>query len=711
MVASKMGTWRYTMADNICLYDENAQGLYGLTEAGFLHDERGVKEKFHPDDLDRMWARVAKAIDPQGEGLYEVEYRVKQLDGSWRWLSAWGYVEFEGEDESRRAVAITGASRDISDRVEADEGQRILINELNHRVKNMLATVQSIAMHTQRSTPDAFAENFEARLMALSRAHELLTRSQWAGVGLREVIEQALAPYVESENPPFRLVGPDVTLNARAGLALGLVLHELATNAAKYGALSTGAGNVSCSWSVQSDGGARAMTLNWCETGGPGVSEPKRKGFGSRLIKRTIEMDLGGEAVMDFRSPGLQCRFAFSLDAAEADVVLRPSCSRRRRRRLYRHDDRGDVGRHGLRNRGLGCQRGSRAALCGGERNRFCPSRHEPAGKERRAGCRCARRKSRPLPVRERLWLGWSSGSSAAQSGDPEAFHAKRTGSRSARRTRIAWPPMKIATYNVNGVNGRLPVLLRWLKETAPDIVCLQELKAPQERFPERDIARAGYGSIWQGQKSWNGVAILSKGEAPVERRRTLPGDPEDSHSRYIEAQIGELTVGCLYLPNGNPWPGAKFDFKLRWFARLQRHAKSLLKNGKPVILAGDYNVMPTEIDVYNPERWRDDALFRIEVRDAYAKLVKQGWHDALRETHPGERIYTFWKYFRNAFARDAGLRIDHLLLSPDLRNRLVASGVDRKVRSWEKTSDHAPVWIELSASKARVRKSPGGRR
>jgi exodeoxyribonuclease-3 len=262
---------------------------------------------------------------------------------------------------------------------------------------------------------------------------------------------------------------------------------------------------------------------------------------------------------------------------------------------------------------------------------------------------------------------------------------------------------VKLATYNVNGVNGRLPVLLRWLGEAKPDIVCLQELKAPQERFPAGDIAKAGYGAIWHGQKSWNGVAILAKGQTPIERRRGLPGDPDDIHSRYIEADISGLTVGCLYLPNGNPWPGPKFDYKLAWFARLQRHAKKLLSSGKPIVLAGDYNVMPTDLDVYKPERWRSDALFRKEVRAAYAKLVAQGWTDALRTMHPDARIYTFWDYFRNAYARDAGLRIDHLLLTPDLAKHLTAAGVDRDVRSWEKTSDHAPTWVELGTDKRRA--------
>src|SRR4051794_31781606 len=203
---------------------------------------------------------------------------------------------------------------------------------------------------------------------------------------------------------------------------------------------------------------------------------------------------------------------------------------------------------------------------------------------------------------------------------------------------------MRIATYNVNGVNGRLPVLLRWLEEAAPAVVCLQELKAPQDRFPEAAIREAGYGAIWKGEKSWNGVAILARGEDPVETQRGLPGDPDDAQSRYLEAAVGGLIVGCLYLPNGNPAPGPKFDYKLRWFDRLTRRAAELLAAGAPVVLAGDYNVMPTDLDVYKPERWLDDALFRPEVRDAYARLVSQGWTDALRSLHPGERIYTFWE-------------------------------------------------------------------
>ena len=254
---------------------------------------------------------------------------------------------------------------------------------------------------------------------------------------------------------------------------------------------------------------------------------------------------------------------------------------------------------------------------------------------------------------------------------------------------------MKIATYNVNGVNGRLPVLLKWLKEAKPDVVCLQELKAPEEKFPLVAINGAGYKAIWHGQKSWNGVAILSKHDLK-ETRRGLPGDPEDLHSRYIEAVVKNITIGCLYLPNGNPYPGPKFDYKLKWLKRFAAHAKKLIKLDGPVILTGDFNVMPTELDVYKPERWVNDALFRIEVRTAFKQIIKQGWIDGIRKLHPDETIYTFWDYFRNAYGRNAGLRIDHFLLNPTIVKRLIKAGVDKHVRGWEKTSDHAPVWIEL---------------
>src|SRR4051812_5871060 len=226
---------------------------------------------------------------------------------------------------------------------------------------------------------------------------------------------------------------------------------------------------------------------------------------------------------------------------------------------------------------------------------------------------------------------------------------------------------MRIATYNVNGIGARLPVLLQWLERSRPDVACLQELKAPDEKFPAGAIKEAGYEAIWHGQKSWNGVAILARGETPQEIRRGLPGDPDDTHSRYIEAVVRGITIGCLYLPNGNPAPGPKFDYKLKWFERFNDHAASLLKRGGPVVLAGDYNVIPTEKDAYKPESWVDDALFFPESREAYRRLLAQGWTDALRTLHPDEDIYTFWDYFRRAFARNAGIRIDHLLLSPEL--------------------------------------------
>jgi exodeoxyribonuclease-3 len=257
---------------------------------------------------------------------------------------------------------------------------------------------------------------------------------------------------------------------------------------------------------------------------------------------------------------------------------------------------------------------------------------------------------------------------------------------------------MKLATYNVNGINGRLPVLLRWLKQAAPDVVCLQELKTSDENFPEAAIGDAGYGAIWHGQKSWNGVAVLARGRQPKETRRGLPGDRDDTHSRYIETNIDGILIGCLYLPNGNPAPGPKFDYKLKWFERLTKYAKGLVSHKEPVILAGDFNVIPTELDVYKPERWLDDALFFPESRAAYSKLLAQGWTDAIRTLYPKESIYTFWDYFRNAFARNAGVRIDHFLLNASAASMLGAAGVDRDVRGWEKTSDHAPAWIRLTA-------------
>jgi exodeoxyribonuclease-3 len=255
---------------------------------------------------------------------------------------------------------------------------------------------------------------------------------------------------------------------------------------------------------------------------------------------------------------------------------------------------------------------------------------------------------------------------------------------------------VKIATFNVNGINGRLPRLLEWLEESKPDVACLQELKAPQDKFPASAIEKAGYGAIWQGQSRWNGVAILARGCDPVETRRCLPGDPEDEQARYIEAAVNGVLVGCLYLPNGNPQPGPKFDYKLAWFERLNTYAAELLTANLPVVLAGDYNVVPTDADIYNTRSWLKDALLQPESREAYRRLLAQGWTDSIRHLHPEEPIYTFWDYFRNAWGRNAGLRIDHLLLSPSAAPRLREAGVDAQVRGREGASDHAPTWIVI---------------
>jgi exodeoxyribonuclease III len=255
---------------------------------------------------------------------------------------------------------------------------------------------------------------------------------------------------------------------------------------------------------------------------------------------------------------------------------------------------------------------------------------------------------------------------------------------------------MKIATFNINNVNKRLANLLEWLQAAVPDAVCLQETKTIDRDFPAAAIRDAGYGAIWHGQKTWNGVAILARGTDPIESRRGLPGDPDDKQPRYIEAAVDGVLIGCLYAPNGNPQPGPKFDYKLAWLERLETHAARLFASGLPVVLAGDYNVVPAERDIYATSSYGDNALVQPQSRAAYAKLLAQGWVDALRARHPDERIYTFWDYMRNRWPRDAGLRIDHLLLSAAVAKRLEEAGVDRWTRGVANASDHAPAWITL---------------
>lgn len=256
---------------------------------------------------------------------------------------------------------------------------------------------------------------------------------------------------------------------------------------------------------------------------------------------------------------------------------------------------------------------------------------------------------------------------------------------------------MKIATFNINGVNTRLPNLLRWLKVEAPDVVCLQEIKCADAAFPRAALEQAGYGAVWKGQGRDHGVAILARGLEPLATRRALPGGSDDHEARYIEAAISGVLVGCLYLPNGNPQPGPKFNYKLRWFERLIAHAAELHDAGVPAVLAGDYNVVPTDHDIYNTRSWLKNALLQPEPRAAYAKLLRQGWTDALGEMHPYEQVFTFWAYLRNSWSRDAGLRIDHLLVSQVLLPRLIDGGVDRWARGEDNASDHAPAWIELA--------------
>ena len=256
---------------------------------------------------------------------------------------------------------------------------------------------------------------------------------------------------------------------------------------------------------------------------------------------------------------------------------------------------------------------------------------------------------------------------------------------------------MRIATFNINDVNKRLAVLLSWLASTRPDVVCLQELKSPDERFPAAALESAGYGAVWRGQRTWNGVAILARDREPVLTRKSLPGDPADTQSRYIEAAVAGVLIASIYAPNGNPRPGPKFDYKLAWTERLIAHAESLFAAGVPVVLAGDYNIAPGPEDVYPTRSYDGNALTQPESRGLFRRFLDQGWVDAIRDVHPVGPIYTFWDYRRNRWNRDAGLRLDHLLLSGDVAARLSGAGVDRDFRGLEMASDHAPVWVDLS--------------
>lgn len=267
----------------------------------------------------------------------------------------------------------------------------------------------------------------------------------------------------------------------------------------------------------------------------------------------------------------------------------------------------------------------------------------------------------------------------------------RKTRSETAART------LKLATFNVNGIRSRLTNLTHWLRTEGPDVVCLQELKAVDSAFPIAELNAIGYGALWHGQASWNGVAILAKGEQPKEIQRGLSGDPEDKHSRYLEASAHGVHVACVYLPNGNPQPGPKFAYKLAFFERLMLRAAKLYKQTEPVLLAGDFNVVPTDLDIYNPRSWLKDALLQPESRECYRRLLAQGWCDSLRTEHKDERIYTFWDYFRRHWETNSGLRIDHLLLNAPLHQRLQKTGVDKWVRGEEHASDHAPAWIEIA--------------
>jgi exodeoxyribonuclease-3 len=265
---------------------------------------------------------------------------------------------------------------------------------------------------------------------------------------------------------------------------------------------------------------------------------------------------------------------------------------------------------------------------------------------------------------------------------------------------------MKIATFNVNGIKSRLSNLLAWLEREQPDVACLQELKCTQDAFPVTAIAGAGYESLWKGQKSWNGVAILSRVGMPALVRDALPGDSADDHSRYLEATVGDVVVACLYLPNGNPQPGPKFDYKLAWFERLLEHAATLYEAKQPVVMAGDFNVVPTDFDIYNPRSWLKDALLQPETRECWRRLLEQGWVDAVREQFPDEKVFTFWDYFRQHWDRNAGLRIDHLILNKPAAKGLQAAGIDRWVRGEAHASDHAPAWVEFELTPKSKRKT-----
>lgn len=307
MVASQMGTWRYTLADNVCNYDENAQRLYGLNAAHFVHDDEGVKAKFHPDDLDLMWSRVAAALDPLGDGRYEVEYRVKQIDGSWRWLSAWGLVEFDGAGADKRAVAIVGASRDLTERKQGETLQRLLLDELNHRIKNTFAAIQAVTSQTLRAARDlpSAREALERRIVSMANAHDLLTARAWTGADLNDIVVRALDVSTTSQTD---IRGPAVDVPPRHALALSMALHELATNSIKYGALSSREGRISVRWHVEEG----RLHLSWEEAGGPSVAPPTRSGFGTQLLE-TVIRGLEGDVSLNYDASGLRCKITAGL--------------------------------------------------------------------------------------------------------------------------------------------------------------------------------------------------------------------------------------------------------------------------------------------------------------------------------------------------------------------------------------------------------------